>query len=453
MKTRAIKFYFIGIGGAGMSGLAEILMDMGHQVSGSDREKTEVTRYLESKGAKIYEGHRAENVNAVDFLVFSSAIPADNPEMERARMLHIPLIRRAEMLGQLFNRKFGIGIAGTHGKTSTTSMLSSILLQAEMDPTIVAGGRLQNLMTNARLGGSDWLVAEADEYDRSFLALFPRIAVITSLEEDHLDIYADLNDLKKTFLQFANQTAFDGTVILCADDENLNQIRPEINSLTMTFGLSEKADLSAKTITYDKAASSWDLYLHGELLGHIKLHAPGAHNVKNALAAAAAALELGVSFADIQRGLAEFKGVGRRFEIVDTVNDILIVDDYAHHPSETEAALNAALNGWQRRVIAVFQPHLYSRTRDFYAEFAAVLSKADTTVITNVYPARELPLPGVSGKMIADALENEHHYVENKGQLAQELSDIVRPGDLVLFMGAGDIWKSSRELATLLKKG
>ena len=452
MKTRPKKFYFIGIGGAGMSGLAEILMDMGHRVSGSDREKTEVTQYLENKGARIYEGHRAGNVSDVDFLVYSSAIPMDNPEMKQARALHIPLIRRAEMLGQLFNRKFGIGIAGTHGKTSTTSMLSSILLQAEMDPTIVAGGRLQNLMTNARLGKSDWLIAEADEYDRSFLALFPRIAVITSLEEDHLDIYADLNDLKKTFLQFANQTAFDGTVILCADDENLNQIRPEINSLTLTFGLSENADLRAENITYDKTASSWDLYSQGDLLGRINLQAPGAHNVKNALAAAATALELNVPFTDIQQGLASFKGVGRRFEIVDTVNDILIVDDYAHHPSETEAALNAALSGWQRRVIAVFQPHLYSRTRDFYRDFAAVLSKADTTVITDVYPARELPLPGVSGKMIADALINKHFYVEDKTQLAQEISSLVRPGDLVLFMGAGDIWKSSRELAALLRK-
>ncbi len=452
MKTRAKKFYFIGIGGAGMSGLAEILMDMGHRVSGSDREKTDVTDYLEQKGARIFEGHRAANVSDVDYLVYSSAIPADNPEMEQARDLHIPLIRRAEMLGQLFNRKFGIGIAGTHGKTSTTSMLSSILLHAEMDPTIVAGGRLQNLMTNARLGKSDWLVAEADEYDRSFLALFPRIAVITSLEEDHLDIYADIKDLKTTFLRFANQTAFDGTVILSADDENINHIRPEINRHILTFGLSEKADLKAKHITYEEAASSWDMYWQGNLLGRITLQAPGAHNIKNALAATAAAMELEVSFADIQKGLATFKGVGRRFEIVDTVNDVLIVDDYAHHPSETKAAIKAALNGWQRRLIVVFQPHLYSRTRDFYADFAAVLSEADITIVTDVYPARELSIPGVSGKIIADALKNEHDYIKDKTQLAREISRKVQSGDLVLFMGAGDIWKSSRELAEILRK-
>ena len=435
-----------------MSGLAEILMAMGHRVSGSDREKTDVTDYLESKGAQIFKGHRADHVSTVDFLVYSSAIPADNPEMERARTLSIPLIRRAEMLGQLFNRKFGIAIAGTHGKTSTTSMLSSILLQSEMDPTIVAGGRLQNLMTNARLGKSDWLVAEADEYDRSFLALFPRIAVITSLEEDHLDIYADLDDLKKTFLRFANQTAFDGTVILCADDENLKEIQPKINSQTLTFGLSENAHLQARNIEYIETAASWDLYLHNTLLGRVALQAPGVHNVKNALAAAAAALELDVPFTHIRKGLAAFKGVGRRFEIVDTVDDILLVDDYAHHPSEADAAITAALNGWQRRVIAVFQPHLYSRTRDFYQDFAAVLSKADTAIVTDVYPARELPIPGVSGKMIADALKNKHYYIKERARLAKEISGLVKPGDLVLFMGAGDIWKSARELSLILRK-
>ena len=452
MKRRSKKFHFIGIGGVGMSGLAEILLDMGHQVSGSDREKSELTSYLEDKGAVIFEGHSADNVQPVDFLVYSSAIPKENPEMQKSAELGIPTIRRAEMLGQLFNRKFGIGIAGTHGKTTTTSMLGNVLMKANLDPTIIVGGKLQNLMTNARLGRSEYLVAEADEYDRSFLALFPRLAVITSLEADHLDIYADLQDIKDTFVQFANQVPFDGSVIVSADDERLTEIIPQINSTVLTYGTSENARLRAKDIRFEGQKTFCTVMQEQTELGELEIQVPGLHNIQNALAVVAVGLELEIPFQKIKHGLATFEGVGRRFELIGQVNDIMVIDDYAHHPTEVAATIQAAKAGWKKRVVAVFQPHLYSRTSDFYKEFAASLSQADLTLVTDIYPAREKPVPGVTGQMIADALSNKHFYVNDKTNLVSGLLEKIQPGDLVLFLGAGDIWKYSRELLKQLQE-
>jgi len=434
-----------------MSGLAEILLELGHTVTGSDREKSELTDYLENKGAVIHEGHAASHLGIVDYLVYSSAVPMDNPELEKAREKKIPLIRRAEMLGQLFNRKFGIGIAGTHGKTTTTSMLGSVLIQAELDPTIIVGGKLQNLMTNARLGKSQYLIAEADEYDRSFLALYPRLAVITSLEADHLDIYKDLDDLKSTFVKYANQVPFDGTVILCVDDEQLLDIKSAIHRTVMTYGISENADLRAENIEFDADRTCCNVAHKNVQLGEIEIHAPGVHNIKNALATVAVGLELEIPFELIKNGLAAYKGVGRRFEIIGEAKNILVVDDYAHHPTEVEATIKAALAGWKRRVIAVFQPHLYSRTSDFYREFAEALSLADLGVVTDVYPAREEPVQGISGKMISDVMTNKNIYFEDKTKLASELQLLVKSGDLVLFLGAGDIWKYSRELIAAIQ--
>ncbi len=429
-----------------MSGLAEILLNMGHRVHGSDRERSELTDYLQSKGATIFIGHHADHVQKADYLVYSSAIPKNNPEMVRATELGVPRIRRAEMLGQLFNRKYGIGVAGTHGKTTTTSMLGSVLMYANQDPTIIVGGKLQNLMTNARLGNGPFLVAEADEYDRSFLTLFPRIGVLTSLEADHLDIYKDLDDLKQTFVKYANQVAFDGVAIVCTDESNLKEILPKIERPVCTYGLEAPADYMAKEIQFEENGSQCNVWERGELLGVLKLNVPGEHNIKNALAAVAAARELNISFEMIAQGLNEFKGVGRRFETIGLKNDILVVDDYAHHPTEVKATIEGAKKGWQRRVVAVFQPHLFSRTQDFYRDFAAVLSRADITVVMDVYPARELPVAGVDGTLITDLLTNQHFYVKEKEMLTSQLVQIVRPGDLVLFMGAGDIWKYSREL-------
>lgn len=436
--------HFIGIGGAGMSGLAEILMDMGHSVSGSDREVSAITEYLSNKGATIYIGHSSSQVRDVDFVVYSSAIPEDNPEREQAKLLGVPQIRRAEMLGQLFNRKYGIGIAGTHGKTTTTSMLGAILLQTDLDPTIIVGGRFQNLMTNARLGQGEIVLAEADEYDRSFLALQPRIAVLTSLEADHLDIYEDLDDLKETFLRFAGQVPFDGSLIYSADDANLTALADKFGRSALSFGFSEKAQLQARITEQSGMRSEASFFLNGKKLGNITLNIPGAHNIKNALAATACALELDVPFQKIRRGLANFKGVGRRFEIIGEANRILVVDDYAHHPSEVEAAISAARKGWKRNLVVVFQPHLFTRTRDFAVDFGRVISQSDYAVITGIYPAREEEIPGISGKLIADQVQCRHSYVDDKNDLVKELLNRVEAGSLVLFLGAGDIWRYSR---------
>ncbi len=444
--------YFIGIGGIGMSGLAEILLSMGHRVTGSDRQLSEITDYLQAQGARIFAGHHAENVRDVDFLIYSSAIPKDNPELRRAREMGIPTMRRAELLGQIFNRHFGIAVAGTHGKTTTTAMIGQILLQAALDPTIIVGGRLHNLMTNARLGGSDYLIAEADEYDRSFLTLFPRIAVMTSLEADHLDIYRDLDDLKRAFAQFAHQVTFDGVIIFCNEDGNLQSIQTNFKNTTLTYGLNDQSQIWAAHIQFKEDQTLFEVHNGKERLGTITLQVPGEHNVLNALAAITVGLELEIDFKTIARGLAEFKGVERRFEKHGLVNDILIVDDYAHHPTEIKATLQGARNGWQRRIVAVFQPHLFSRTRDFYNEFAQALQQADLAVVTDIYPAREEPIPGVTGALITNAMGPKGHFLKEKEDVFAFLKRQLRPGDLLLFMGAGTINKWAEDFKDYLTK-
>ena len=449
---RKKSFYFIGIGGIGMSGLAEILLSLGHRVSGSDRQLSEITDYLQQHGAQIFEGHHAQNVQKVDFLIYSSAIPKDNPEMVRARELGIPTMRRAELLGQIFNRRFGIAVAGTHGKTTTTAMIGQVLLTAALDPTIIVGGRLHNLMTNARLGQSDYLVAEADEYDRSFLTLFPRIAVLTSLEADHLDIYRDLDDLKQTFVRFTDQVTFDGVIICCNEAPHLKSIRQEFKNTTLTYGLDDQADLWAEDIEFGENHSRFAVRNAAGKLGEVTLNVPGEHNVLNALATVAVGLELEIDFETIAKGLAEFKGVERRFDIHGIFGDIMVVDDYAHHPTEIRATLQAAKKGWQRRVVAVFQPHLYSRTRDFYKEFAEALQIADLAVVTDIYPAREEPIPGVTGQLISDAMGKKGQFIESEKALFEFLQKELRSGDMVLFLGAGSINRLAAKFTDLLKK-
>lgn len=456
IKQNIKTVHFIGIGGIGMSGIAEILLSMGHRVSGSDRARSEITAYLEERGAVIYEGHRAEYLGNPDFVVYSSAIPADNPEMREAEHRHIPRIRRAEMLGQLMNRYFGIGVAGTHGKTTTTSMLGDILIAAQKDPTLIIGGRIKSLMTNARLGKGELLLAEADEYDRSFLALNPRLAVITSLESDHLDIYDGLEDIKDTFVRFARRLPFDGLLVVNGDDPNLNEIIPRFERSAVTFGLEKERHFRAEHPEYNEMAARFEMWQDTALLGTIDLRVPGRHNVYNALAAASAAIQLGIDFAVVQKALHHFSGVERRFDIKAQEKDILIVDDYAHHPTEVETTLQAAKTAWpQRRLIAVFQPHLYSRTKDFYADFAAALQIADLPVVTGIYPAREEPIPGVTGRLIADELKKAGktnvRYIENKEDLPGQLWDMLRSGDVLLTLGAGDIVKTAELLAQKLK--
>ncbi len=448
----AQHIHFIGIGGIGMSGIAEILMHRGFRISGSDRQRSAITDYLQEKGATIYIGHEAANVGKAGLVVFSSAVHENNPERLEAQRKGIRQRRRAEMLADLMLGNRGIAIAGTHGKTTTTSLCAELLIEAQLDPTVIVGGRLRKLMTNARPGNSEYFVTEADEYDRSFLALTPHIAIVTGIESDHLDIYRDLEDIKKTFLAFMQRVPFFGSVIACADDPNVTALLPLIGAKTVTYGVSASAQVRAGNIEYSESGSRFKVQINGQAESVMELSIPGEHNVKNALAVIALAGLLGISPAVLRRVLKNFRGVERRFEIKAVVDDIMVVDDYAHHPTEVKATLQAAKKGWSRKVIAVFQPHLFYRTRDFYREFAAALSLADEVIVTGIYPAREEPVPGVSGRLICDACSGNVQYVENKSEIPRLLSGLVRNGDMVITLGAGDIWEQGDRFIELLKK-
>jgi UDP-N-acetylmuramate--alanine ligase len=452
------KLHFVGIGGIGMSGIAEILLDQGFSVTGSDRAPSENTERLSQLGATVKIGHAAGNLDAdVDALVYSSAVGPDNPEVAEAQRRKIPVIRRAEMLAEVMRLKYGIGIAGTHGKTTTTSMVSLVLMEGGIDPTVIVGGRLRGLAgSNARLGKGEFIVVEADEFDRSFLSITPTIAVLTTLETDHLDCYRDLDDIKSAFVQFAAKVPFYGFVVLCMDEPALQDIMPKIRNKIITYGLNSQADLQAVDLVHRKNTTRFIAVRDGKDLGEIELQIPGKHNVQNALAAIAVGLELNVPFASVKAGIEKFTGVFRRWEVKAEVNGITVVDDYAHHPTEIRATLAAAKAGWRRRVIGVFQPHLYSRTRDFYDEFGRAFFNADVLVLTDVYPAREEPIQGVSGELIANAAREFGHkqvrYIPEKKSVPGYLMSIVQPGDMVITMGAGDIWKFGEEFVGKLKE-
>ncbi len=457
MLRRIRNIHFVGIGGIGMSGIAEVLHNLGQRVTGSDLKKTSITDHLESLGIRITEGHSPENVEEAQVVIYSSAVEPSNPELVRAKETNIPIIRRAEMLGELMRMKYGIGISGTHGKTTTAWMTGRVLTEGGLDPTIIVGGRIRSLGTNAKLGHSEFLVTEADEFDRSFLQLIPTVAVVTNIETEHLDCYKDLAQIKAAFLEFVNRVPFYGTVILCLDEPGLQSIIPEVKKPLVTYGLGLDATVQASRIRFRGFSSSFNLCYRGEELGDIQLQVPGVHNIKNALAAAAVGLELEIEFEKIKKALEEFSGVHRRFEIKGTVRGITVVDDYAHHPTEIAASLKAARDGWSKRIVAVFQPHLFSRTRDFHRDFGRVLSASDLMVVTDIYPARETPIPGVSGELVAIAARESGHqavsYVPERERIAKHLLQIVRPGDLIMTFGAGDIWKTAEEFLKLLKKG
>ncbi len=435
-----------------MSGIAEILLSQGFRVSGSDLQRSEVTEHLESRGATVMIGHDAANIEGADVVVYSSAVRiAVNPETLAALERGVPLIRRAEMLSEVSRLKYCLAIAGTHGKTTTTSMSALIMIKAGLDPTVIVGGRLKGLGgTNARLGAGDWMVLEADEYDRSFLQLLPSIAIITNVEADHLDVYDDLDDIKGAFIEFANKVPFYGVACVCLDDQGACSILPYIQRRVITYGLSEECTTRAVDIEADEQRVSYTLMHKNDNLGRITLHVPGEHNVRNSLAAASMALELGIGADIIRDALGEFLGVYRRFEVMGERDGVLIIDDYAHHPTEIRATLAAARAGWDRRLVAVFQPHTYTRTRDFFQSFAESFGDADVLVLTDVYPARETPIEGVSGALIADAARLAGHpdvrYVPAIGDVRDALRDVLVPGDVVLTMGAGDIWKVGMEL-------
>jgi UDP-N-acetylmuramate--alanine ligase len=451
------KLHFVGIGGIGMSGIAEILIDEGFSITGSDRAASDNTERLEALGVKVSVGHAAENLDPdVDVLVYSSAVAPDNPEVLEARRRKIPVIRRAEMLAEVMRLKYGIGIAGTHGKTTTTSMVSLILMEGGIDPTVIVGGRLHGLAgSNARLGKGEFIVVEADEFDRSFLSITPTIAVLTTLETDHLDCYRDLEDIKSAFIQFAQKVPFYGFVVLCLDEPALQDIMPKIKKKIITYGLNGQADLQAVDIVHKQNVSRFTVVKEGQDLGEIELQIPGKHNVQNALAAIAVGLELKVPFGKVKAGIEKFTGVFRRWEVKADVDGITVIDDYAHHPTEIRATLAGAKSGWRRRVIAVFQPHLYSRTRDFYDDFGRAFFNADVLVVTDVYPAREEPIQGVTGELIASAAKQyghkQVHYVPDKKNVPEFLRGLVQKGDIVITMGAGDIWKYGEEFIRKLK--
>lgn len=428
-----------------MSGIAEVLLNLGFTVTGSDIRLSSVTKHLQNNGAQIIEGHNSANVADADVVVYSSAVNRDNPEVKAAENLKIPVIRRAEMLGELMRMKQSIAVSGTHGKTTTTSMIGIVLQKCGLDPTLIVGGKVRSLKSNAKLGRGEYIVVEADEFDRSFLKLIPSIAIITNIETDHMDCYNDLAEIKKTFLEFANKVPFYGVVIICLDEKALQDIMPGLERRIMTYGLTAQAEIRGIDISSKGLTSEFKVLWKNEKLGSIRLGLPGEHNVKNALAAVAVGIELEISFKEIKSALEEFTGVHRRFEVKAEVNDIMVVDDYAHHSTEIKATLKGARNGLNRRIVAVFQPHLYSRTRDFYHDFGQSFFDADILIVTDIFPARETPIKGISGELIAkEAMALGHRnviYVKDKNKVPDKLKKIVKKNDLVITIGAGDIWK------------
>jgi UDP-N-acetylmuramate--alanine ligase len=437
-----------------MSGIAEVLHNLGYHVTGSDLKESEHTHRLQSLGVAVRIGHHRDNLLGADVVVRSSAVPQDNPEIRAATTRSIPIIQRAEMLAELMRMKYGVAVAGTHGKTTTTSMVATVLAEGGLDPTMVIGGRLDALGSNAKLGRGEFMVAEADESDGSFLKLSPAIAVVTTIDAEHLDYYGDLDRLKGAFLEFINKVPFYGAAVLCRDQEHIRELLPRVYKRVVTYALTADADLTAEGISLQGLTSAFKVRFKGSPLGEATLNVPGLHNVSNALAAVAVGLELDIAFPAIRAALAGFSGVARRFQIKGQPRDILVVDDYAHHPAEIVATLRAAKDGLQRRVIAVFQPHRYTRTRALLPEFLTAFDLADRVIVTDIYPAGEPPIPGVSGRQIAEGLaqrgRTEVSYVSRRDEAGGLVVELARPGDLVITMGAGDIWKVSEEIVRLL---
>ena len=456
-RTRQI--HMVGIGGIGMSGIAEILLLRGYKVTGSDSSLSETTKRLEELGAKIFKGHDAAHIDGADVVVYTSAVKADENEETRAALeKQIPVIKRSEMLAELMRMKYGIGIAGTHGKTTTTTLAGHVVQDGNYDPTIIVGGRVHSFdKTNAVVGKGDIIIVEADEFDRTFLRLSPSMAVITNIEAEHLDIYKDLEDVCNAFIEFANKVPFYGVVIVCLDDPTVRSVLPDIKRRTISYGFTPQAQVRAINVRQDGFKSRFTVLFEDNVMGEVDLTAPGEHNIKNSLAAVAIGLELGMEFSDIKSGLERFRGVFRRFQQKLDDQGILVIDDYAHHPTEVQATISAAREGWKdRRIVAVFQPHLYSRTQQMYQEFGLSFFDAEVLVITDVYPSREKPIEGVDGKLIADTAKTyghrDVHYVQDKTKLPSKLKEIVKNGDIVITMGAGDIYTYGEEFVKRMQK-
>jgi UDP-N-acetylmuramate--alanine ligase len=449
------RIHMVGIGGIGMSGIAEVLLTLGYSVSGSDTKPSPITERLQNLGAKIYEGHRASNVEGAHVLVTSSAIKSDNPEVAEAHKHKIPVIPRAEMLAELMRLKYGIAVAGAHGKTTTTSIVASVLAAGHLDPTFVIGGRVNQAGTTARLGKGDFFVVEADESDRSFLLLAPVVAVITTIDREHLDQYSSLEDIQDAFIQFVNRVPFYGAAVLCLDEPNVQAIIPKVKRPIITYGVSSQADLVITDIKLAGLGSEFRLTYKGEDLGVFQLpHPPGMHNVRNAAAAVAVALYLSVPAELIREGLAKFAGVGRRFDVKGAVNDITVIDDYGHHPVEIRATLEAARGCKFNRLLVLFQPHRYSRTQHLWEDFRRAFNLADILVLTDIYAASEAPIPGVTSEALAKAVGEAGHrnvfYLRSMQESIEFLLREAKPGDAILTIGAGNVSRASNELMVLL---
>ena len=450
------RIHLVGIGGSGMSGIAEVLLSSGYAVSGSDLKLSPVTERLRKLGAAIHEGHRAEHVQGAHVVVVSSAVAADNVELAEAQRLKIPVIPRAEMLAELMRLKHGIAVAGAHGKTTTTSMVASVLAAAGLDPTFVVGGRVNHAGANARLGQGEYMVVEADESDRSFLLLAPVIAVVTTIDREHLDQYTSLEEIQDAFLQFVNRVPFYGSVILCLDEPNVQAILPRVKRPILTYGTSSQADLVISDVSLHGLASEFRLTYHGEDLGIFHLPSPpGIHNVRNAAAAAAVGLALNVPPDLIRAGLAHFAGVGRRFEIKGTYSCVTLIDDYGHHPAEIRATLEAARGCRYKRLLVLFQPHRYTRTKYLWEEFRQSFNQADILVITDIYAAGEAPIEGVTAERLAEAVSSAGHknvvYSSTLQGGIEFMMREARTGDAVLAIGAGSVGRVLEQLAVLLE--
>ena len=453
-RGRVRRIHFVGIGGIGMSGIAEVLLDAGFEVSGSDARESDTTRRLVSLGARVEFGHRASNLGDADVVVFSSAVARDNPELAGARERAIPVIPRAEMLAELMRLKDGVAIAGSHGKTTTTSLVATVLQQAGVDPTVIIGGKLNALGSNARRGEGQLLVAEADESDGSFLHLTPAIAVVTNIDPEHLDHYGTHERVKQAFVDFANRVPFYGLVVACLDHPHVQDILPRIERRTLTYGLAAQADYRARNPRMEGLSTRFEVVRRGELLGEFCVRMPGIHNVLNALAVLAVTDELGVPHDVVRAALATFAGVQRRFTVVGEEAGVTVVDDYAHHPAEVQATLEAAVRAYGRRIVVAFQPHRYSRTRDCFDELVRAFNRADVLVVTDVYAAGEAPIAGADAQSLVAAIRSRGHrdvaHIPERTALADALLARVRPGDIVLTLGAGDITRTAPELIAAL---
>jgi len=457
MYLKKYHIHFVGIGGIGMSGIAELLLNLSYTVSGSDLKSSDITERLKRLGGIIFRGHTQENIADADVVVVSSAVAENNPEIIAARQASIPVIPRAEMLAELMRLKYSVAVAGAHGKTTTTSIIAAVLDKGGLDPTVVIGGKLKSIGTNARLGDGEFIVAEADESDGSFLKMSPAIAVVTNIDREHLDFYRDLDDIQAAFLNFIDRIPFYGLAVLCLDNEPIQSLIPDIQKRYTTYGMSTQADIQAKNVTFEGLKSRFSVYQMDHKLGDIQLNLPGIHNVYNAMASVAVGIELDLPFATIKAALDTLEGVQRRLEIKGEVGGVSVIDDYGHHPTEIKSTLQAAKEAWpDRRKVVVFQPHRYTRTRALFDEFTRSFYQSDVLVVLPIYSAGEKEIFGVDSPSMCDGIRQHGHKevvcMEGITEAVIELKQVLKPGDILLTLGAGDVYKVGEKVLEELRE-